>query len=82
MSYQVSGSNAEWGFGRGRGNSYRRGQGRGFKLTKPNVWLKCETLGSDAYSIGDAQQSDKYTKMTEAILIQIQGNFNERNDVK
>ena len=66
--YQGRVSNSRKGFGRGRGNSYGRGQGCGFNTTKPKVRGKCEALGSNIYLIGYAQKSDKYTKTTEVIL--------------
>ena len=67
-SYQRRGINSGRGFRRGWGNTYGRGQGRGFIPTKPKVWAKCEDLGSDVYLIGYARQVYKYTKLMEAIL--------------
>ena len=81
-SYQGRGSNYGRGFGRGCDNLYGKGRGRGFNPTKPRVRGKCEALGSGVYLIGYAQQADKYTKTTLAILNYIQGNFDEGNNVK
>ena len=81
-NYQGSGSNYGRGFGRGRGNYYNRGRGCGFNPDTPKVRGKCEALGSDVYSIGNAGKAEKYTKTTEAIMNYIQGNFNGGNNVK
>ena len=80
--YQESCSNFGRGLDRGHGKLYGRGQGRGFNPTKPKVWGKCEALGSDVYSIRDARQAEKYTKMTEATLNYIQVNFNKGKNAK
>ena len=75
-SYQGRGSNPRRGFGRGHGNLYDRGRGRGFNTTKPKVRGKCEALGSDVYLNGDAKEAYKYTKMMESTPNYIKGNFN------
>ena len=80
--YQGCGINTKRGFGRGFGNTYSRGQVHGFNMAKPKVKWKFEALGSDVYLIGYAQQAERYTKTTEAILNYIQGNSNEGNNVK
>ena len=49
---------------------------------KPKVRGKCEDLGRDVYSIGDARKGNKYTKRMEAILNYIQVNFTKGNYVK
>ena len=74
--YKEHGSKSRRGFGRGGQNSYSRGRGSGFNLTKPKVWGKREALGSNVYSIRDARESNKYTKKIEVILNHIQVNFN------
>ena len=82
MIYQGSGSNYWILFRRGRGNLYGRGQDHGFNTTKPKVREKYKGLNSDVYSIRDPKQADKYNKTTEAILINMQRNFNKGDTVK
>ena len=81
MIYQGSGSNVRRGLVIVIGNWYVRVEGRGFNPTKTKFRLKCEALGGNLYSIGDAQQANRYTKTMEVILKYIQGNFNKGNDV-
>ena len=64
-SYQECGSNAGRVFGRDSSNTYDRGQGQIFYLTKPKAQGNCESLVSNMHSIEDARQAGKYTKMTE-----------------
>ena len=82
MIYQGHGSNSGIWLFIGRGHLYRRGQGSKFNPTKPNVWVKCEYLIRNVYSIIDAWQADKYTKTMEAILNYVQDNFTKGNYVK
>ena len=56
-NYQERGSNTRRVFGSGHGNSYSRGQGRGFNSKKPKDRGKYEALGSGVYSIGYAKQA-------------------------
>ena len=82
MSYQRSGISTGRGFGRGHGNLCGRGRGCVFNSKKPKVRGNFEALVSGIYLIGDAQQSYKCNKTTEAILNYIPGHLSEGNDIK
>ena len=74
--------------GKGNGPSGKSSKGNGGGQGKSN-WNNpnrfkgaCEELKDHVYTVGDAKQSDRYTKTTERILDYILGNFDQGCDVR